>query len=1101
MAAGNIKSRQSNNPELVKRSQPGWKAIGLLLLMVSRIAYAQDSHYDKSVRHYRDNDLDKAIVHIDKAISLYSKQRNNDSLVFALSHKALVMVSKEGLQQGRQFMEKAMSLVEALPEKSLARVAAYSRIGQICVQQYQLSEAQYYFNKAEQAIHQQKPVNRHYVILYHAIAQLSLTRQQYRLAQDHIKKAYATNLEVEGKDGALMANIWQTRYFISFYNGDYNQAMLDGLEFQRVMSLHYHPDHPNTGMMHNSLSDLYHVLNLSEKALYHQHKAVDIHYNNYRKTGNGYTLAGAYSNLGGLYYALHEYYLANEYLTKAKNLLQDIFGEFGPAFIETLIMLGSTKQKLGLTTEAEKLFKHVYSLQQTHASPELSRKAYIESNFGDFYFDQRRFKEAIGYYDLAIDNYRQTGEENTYYSLYTKAYRGAALGYSNQGDKALQIHREVLDNFRRYLPQLKSSIISVLDDMSTTYRTMQRLNEALAYSDSVFLNILQLKRLPAKVADWVSRLPYSFRSCEFIRNRILLLQALYKQNKQPHYLKEVLEIIDSYGNFFSSQLYSFRSQASIIQQADLNKEIYAIGIASCWVLSGKGKNKVYTEKAFAYAERSKALLLRLASNNLLVDAASHKKDEIGIRDHDFRTRINSLNEQYLNSPNNNDSLLRLLTIVMEDYRLFQDSLKKSGVEPFAAKYDLTPYGIEAIRSKLLAKGQGLIQYAVTEESVFAFMVTPDQFRMQRIAIDVLENGKRLKNLHTLSEKEFSQPAYQLYQALVAPFASYLTGNTLYIIPDAELYYLSFELLITHQQERSFDRLPYLIRQYDISYLLSASSAIQFKEGYSRQSKNKALLFAPVFTDEMKADFRKALPAYEAEDEIYYFLDRQPFSLKMAKNISRFIANDLFAEHQAQEHVFKQWAGGYRILHFATHAEVNDLSPLQSRLFFAKAMPDDTTQTDDGYLHAYEIYALQLRAELAVLTACETGVGAWRNGEGVLSLAHSFMHAGCPSVVMSLWKIDEKTSADIVAKFYEYLSKGYSKSAALRKAKLYFMDNNREELSHPYYWAGLVLIGDNKSLYSGTNGWHWLALGAVGFTLIAVFFYWKFFPRKKELNAS
>lgn len=1078
-----------------KKHKSAWKAACILMLLASNFLNAQDSHFDQSVRAYRENNSDSAMHHIEKAISIYTKKADRDSLIFALAHKALLTVSTEGLEPARKLMEKTLPLAEKLPQKSLARVSAYNRIGQICVQNYRLEEAQHYFAKAEQAIDKQKPPNNHYVILYHAIAQLYLTKQEYRIADTHIKRAYEMNLEVEGKDGALMANIWQSRYFISFYNGDYAQAMLDGQEFQRVMSLHYHANHPNTGMMHNSLSDVYLVLNLSEKALYHQHKAVDIHYNNYRKTGNGYTLAGAYSNLGGLYYALHEYYLANEYLTKAQALLENIFGEFGPATIETLLMLGSAKQRLGHIAEAEKLFRHIYYLQQKYASQEIHRQAYIESYFGDFYFDQQKFREAVGYYDRAIDNYRRSGEENTYYGLYTKAYRGAALGYLHQGSKALVIQQEVLQNFRRYLPQLKNSILSMLDDISTTYSNMGQPDMALAYSDSVFLTILKIKQLPPTTAEWVPHLPYSFKSCEFIRNRVSILQALYKADKQQHHLRATIELVDSYGSFFSNHLYGFRSQASIIEQADLNKSIYSAGMESCWVLANGRNNSIYAEKAFEYAERSKAVLLRLTSNNLLVDAASNSKDEISNRDHSFRTKINSINEQYLNSTKDNDSLLLLLTLTLENYRQFQDSLKKSGNQSFTSRYDLNPYSITEIRKKIIGREQTLIQYAVTKESVYAFLITREHFLVRRIESSITDNIKRLHNLHTLSEAEFSAPSYQLYNALIAPFIPYLEGKTLYIVPDGELYYLSFELLIEHTQENSFARMPYLARRYDISYILSASSAIQFREAYGPTSKGKALLFAPVFTDEMKNNFRQAMSEYEIEDEQYYLLNRQPFSLLAARKIGRFINHDLFAEQQAQERFFKQRAGGYSILHFATHAEVNNLSPLQSRLFFAKAMPNDSTNTDDGYLHAYEIYALQLRAELAVLTACETGSGLWRNGEGVQSLAHSFMHAGCASVMMSLWKIDEKTSSDIVAKFYEYLSEGNDKSSALRKAKLYFLENNEEELSHPYYWAGLVLIGDNAAVYPGNKWPYWLAAALVALTLPVVVFLRKIKRRK------
>src|SRR5690606_13580992 len=103
--------------------------------------------------------------------------------------------------------------------------------------------------------------------------------------------------------------------------------------------------------------------------------------------------------------------------------------------------------------------------------------------------------------------------------------------------------------------------------------------------------------------------------------------------------------------------------------------------------------------------------------------------------------------------------------------------------------------------------------------------------------------------------------------------------------------------------------------------------------------------------------------------------------------------------------------------------------------------------------------MHLRAELPLLTACETVTGPWRTGEGVISLAHSFMHAGCASVVMSLWNIDEKASAEIIAGFYEFLAKGESKSTSLQASKLRWIERNGERLAHPYYWAGLAIIGD------------------------------------------
>ncbi len=1062
------------------------KGIACWLLLMACAVCATGNDYEESLRHYRHNELDSALHAIDRAMGRYERDGRDDSLVFAITHKALVYVSKFGLAAARRLMDGAMAVVDRLPMQSVARVAAYTRLGQLDVQRYDLSEARRYFRKAEGSMVNGQPANRHYVILYHAMAQLHLSAQHYQLAQEYALKAYEMNLEVEGRDGALMANIWQTRYYVNYYQGHHDEALRDGLAFQRAVQSHYPADHPNVGMMHNSLSEVYHALELPERALHHQHRAVDVHYSNYVQTGNGYTLAGAYSNLGGLYYALHEYYLANEYLTKAQDLLEATFGEFGPGMLETLVMLGSTKQKLGLADAGRKAFDRAYRLQQTHAAEEISKQAYIESYYGDFHASQGRFPEAIDYYDRAMANYRRIGDANAYYSLYAKADKGAALGELGRWDEAIALQREAQDDFREHFHQLGNRARSFYDGISTTYRNMGRLDDAIAYSDSVLLKSLALDRLPPDASQWVARLPYTFNSCTYLLNRVSILFRIHGQtgNRQP--LLDLLGIIDAYGALLAANLYTFRSQAPLVEQADVNKQLFSLGIEACWALSASGADAKYLEKALEYAERGKALLLRLAANNLMVDAAGGEDDGVAARDRDFRIKVNSLNEQYLNAAGASDSLLRLLTVAMEGYRLFQDSLKRSGHGAFAIKYDLDPASLPAIRNTLLRKRETLIHYAVTEESVFAFVITASGFHVHRLKKEALEDIHALQALHRLSATQFVAPAHRLYRQLVEPLVPHFASNRIFVIPDAELHYLNFELLLQHGRETNFGRMPFLIRQYTFSYLLSASNALRFKAARHDSERSKAMLFVPVFTPEMKAAFRATLPSTGADSEPYLFLNRQPFSLRAAERIGRFIAHDLFVEQQAQESIFKQVAKDYRVLHLGTHAEVNNHSPLQSRLFFAKGLPDGTLHADDGYLYAYEVYAMQLRAELAVLTACETGAGALRQGEGVVSLAHSFLHAGCSGVVMALWKIDEKANADIISRFYENLSTGMDRSDALRKAKLHFMQSDHPEWNHPYYWAGLALIGDSTPIYQ-RHTWPYWVIGSMLTALATVVF--------------
>lgn len=115
------------------------------------------------------------------------------------------------------------------------------------------------------------------------------------------------------------------------------------------------------------------------------------------------------------------------------------------------------------------------------------------------------------------------------------------------------------------------------------------------------------------------------------------------------------------------------------------------------------------------------------------------------------------------------------------------------------------------------------------------------------------------------------------------------------------------------------------------------------------------------------------------------------------------------------------------------------------------------------MYAADLYLHQLNADLTILNACETGKGALQKGEGVMSLSRAFTYAGCPSLMMSLWSIDEQPSADILDIFFNKIKKGTSKDVALQQAKLNYLEHTSTNLSHPYYWGGLVLTGNMEVL--------------------------------------
>ena len=210
----------------------------------------------------------------------------------------------------------------------------------------------------------------------------------------------------------------------------------------------------------------------------------------------------------------------------------------------------------------------------------------------------------------------------------------------------------------------------------------------------------------------------------------------------------------------------------------------------------------------------------------------------------------------------------------------------------------------------------------------------------------------------------------------------------------------------------------------------------------------------------------------------------PFSAKELDAIEASFPGEFVKGSEATEERFRSEAGKFDILHLATHAVTDESNPLRSKLVFSKSIGPE-----DGFLYAYEIYNLRLNARMTVLSACNTGTGRIVRGEGVMSLARSFAYAGCPSLVMSLWSIDDKATEIIIGKFYEGLARGLPKDEALREAKLFLMNSSEPRYRNPYYWAGLVHVGDPSPLgpipVKTSTIWPWIVVTVLAIAGFAV----------------
>jgi len=273
---------------------------------------------------------------------------------------------------------------------------------------------------------------------------------------------------------------------------------------------------------------------------------------------------------------------------------------------------------------------------------------------------------------------------------------------------------------------------------------------------------------------------------------------------------------------------------------------------------------------------------------------------------------------------------------------------------------------------------------------------------------------------------------------------------------------------------------FLVNRYPISYAHSATLLHEQKNVPTLPNQSFFATFAPSFPEQAsnnKVAMRLGsynLPAAQAE------------AFQLSKKI---VGGRLYKDDQASERSFKLYASRYAILHLPLHAFADDESPESSELLFTQPNPDSM---DDGHFKAWELYGVQLKAQMVVLSACQTGRGKLQRGEGALSLAYAFFNAGVPCILSSQWNAKDLPTSRIMENFYRNLKQGMSKAEALQKAKIEYL---KQGDPHPFYWAHLIISGNEDPIKFPISSWFmrhqnqlliYSGLFAILFILILIF---------------
>ena len=367
--------------------------------------------------------------------------------------------------------------------------------------------------------------------------------------------------------------------------------------------------------------------------------------------------------------------------------------------------------------------------------------------------------------------------------------------------------------------------------------------------------------------------------------------------------------------------------------------------------------------------------------------------------------------------------------------------------------------IASLQQSLL-KGQSLVEYFVGHHHIYSFVISKDDIHVVKIKKDFSlatwvtsfregvygcwNNPDATDQEIKLNQLKYHQSAYNLYLEIWKPIEK-IVGEHVIIVPDDVLHFIPFDALLTSYE----DDASYLIKNHQFSYDYSATLYKKLLEKDRTHVKNSVLAIAPKFENH-QGGFKSLMAMRNG-------FGRLSCNVPEAKKVAKKLKGDALLGSAATKQKFMSIANQYNILHLSTHAKANELAGEYSYIAFHQ---HDNIRREDR-LFAKELYDLELNAQLVVLSACETGIGAFNKGEGVVSLAKGFMAAGARSTITSLWSVNDAQTEKLMALFYDNLSEGMSKDRALRRAKLAYLE--QEEMVAPYFWAGFVPSGDMSPL--------------------------------------
>jgi CHAT domain-containing protein/Tfp pilus assembly protein PilF len=374
-----------------------------------------------------------------------------------------------------------------------------------------------------------------------------------------------------------------------------------------------------------------------------------------------------------------------------------------------------------------------------------------------------------------------------------------------------------------------------------------------------------------------------------------------------------------------------------------------------------------------------------------------------------------------------DAQQRELELAREAYSAFLARVRAQSREQ-ASLMTVEPLSLPEVQ-EILGPETALVEYFVGAGRTLVWVVSRNRLRPVRLRIEEAELTKRVSEFRDLIAsrdrlEELRDAAQNLYQMLLVPAFPAGLPREIIVVPHRVLHYLPFHALMSGP-----DR--YLIQDCLVSYLSSAS-LLQFTREKQAAATPAALAVGNPDLEDPSLNLRYA------EREV--------------REVERLIPEAIvLVRKDATKTQTRRHLAARSLVHLATHADLEEQDPLGSALLLR---PEGG---DDGRLEVQEVFGLDLQANLVILSACDTSLGKLTQGDEVIGLTRAFIYAGTPSVISTLWRVNDRASYELMRAFYGYLKAGRPKSEALRQAQLATL----RAYPHPYFWAAYQLTGEPR----------------------------------------